>query len=70
MLSEWADVLQLKQVRLDLDRCIEAVQNLDCPAWLRYVEGYRSITDEHLDRCTRQHLGKVFGEMEAGSPKL
>jgi hypothetical protein len=66
MQAGWVDVLELKQVRADLDRSVEAVQGLDCPAWLKYVDGYRTITDEALERRVRQYLGRVLGQMKGG----
>jgi hypothetical protein len=56
----WIDVTQLKRVMQGLNQAMEAVQGLNCPAWVRYVDGYRSITDGHLERCIKRHLGQVF----------
>jgi hypothetical protein len=58
--AEWADVAQLKRVRQGLEQAIGAAQGLDCPAWVRYVDGYRAITDGHLDSCIRRHLVRVL----------
>lgn len=60
LLADWTDTINLKQVKQDLDRSLEAAQGLNCPAWQSYVEGYRSLTDEHLERTIKQHLGQVF----------
>jgi hypothetical protein len=61
--SEWVDIIHLKQVMQGLDLAIESVRGLDCPDWLRYVEGYRTLTDGHLDRTITLHLGQVFHRM-------
>ncbi len=58
--AEWIDIIQLKRVMLGLNRAIEAVQGLDCPAWVSYVDEYRAITDGHLGRCIRRHLQRVL----------
>jgi galactose-1-phosphate uridylyltransferase len=61
--SEWTDVNQLKQVKQGLDQALEAVQRLQCPDWVRYVEGYRALTDEHLNRAIKHHVSQVFSRM-------
>lgn len=58
--AQWIDVTQLKRVMQGLNQAIEAVRGLDCPAWVRYVDGYRAITDGHLERCITRHLGQVL----------
>jgi hypothetical protein len=58
--GEWIDVNQLKRVMRGLNQAIEAVQGLDCPAWVRYVNEYRAITDRHLERCIKRHLRQVL----------
>jgi len=61
--ADWTDVIQLKQVMQGLVSSLGAVKGLDCPTWLRYVDGYRTLTDEHLDRSIKLHLGQVFNQM-------
>lgn len=58
--AEWTDVTQLKRVMQGLNLAIETVRGLDCPAWVRYVDGYRALTDGHLERGILRHLGQIL----------
>ncbi|MGE5222257.1 MAG: hypothetical protein ACM3PY_07460 [Omnitrophica WOR_2 bacterium] len=59
----WIDVDGFKAVMQDLDRAIEAVRGMNCPAWVAYVDGYRKITDGHLERSIRRHLQRTFNNI-------
>lgn len=42
------DVIELKRVIQGLDSAVETVPELNCLAWVRYVDGYRVLTDRLL----------------------
>lgn len=52
----WQDVEHLRMVMEWLDDCLDAVRDLECPAWVDYVEGYRTLTDENLTSILGHHL--------------
>lgn len=52
----WMDVEHLQLVIQWLDDSTQAVQDLACPGWLDYVEGYRELSDEHLTTAIAKHL--------------
>lgn len=54
--KEWNDVEHLRLVLDWLDDSIEAVRELKCPAWVEYVEGYRTLTDKNLSLVMGHHL--------------
>lgn len=61
--SEWIDVNQFQQVKQGLKLSIEAVELLNCPAWVKYVNGYLEITEKHLERTIKAHLSRVLSKM-------
>ena len=52
----WADVEHLRLVIEWLDESITAVGGIDCPGWIEYVEGYKTLADEHLTTAIARHL--------------
>ncbi|NIS82282.1 MAG: hypothetical protein GTO14_19220 [Anaerolineales bacterium] len=52
----WLDVDHLRQVLDWLDRSIEVVQDLQCRAWVDYVDGYKRLADKYLTLATADHL--------------
>jgi hypothetical protein len=54
--AEWIDVDHLEVVLDYLEDSIEAVQGIECPAWIDYVEGYRWQANEHLTTAMARHL--------------
>ena len=52
----WQDVKHLRMVMEWLDDCLDAVRDLECPAWVEYVGGYRALTDENLTSVIGHHL--------------
>ena len=50
------------------DKAIEAIREIYCPGWLRYLEEYRSIAAEHQRACAAHHLSRVlFPAIGAGN---
>ncbi|MDQ4076418.1 MAG: hypothetical protein M3220_09255, partial [Chloroflexota bacterium] len=56
----WTDIEHLRLIIEWLDRSIEAVQDIDCPRWVGYVTGYRTLAHRHLLIMTSQHLMRVL----------
>ncbi len=54
--AEWVDVNNLELVLELLDDSIDAVREIECPAWIEYVEGYRWLTNEHLHSAMARHI--------------
>jgi hypothetical protein len=54
--AEWSDVSNLELVLKLLDDSLQAVQEIECPVWIDYVEGYRWLTNEHLNSAVARHL--------------
>ena len=54
--AEWVDVNHLEMVLDLLDDSMDAVQRIECPAWIDYVGGYRWLTNEHLTTAMARHL--------------
>ncbi len=61
--AEWVDIEHLRLVINWLDRSIDAVNGLDCPGWIEYVGGYRSLTDEHMTTAMARHLVRTLRPM-------
>jgi hypothetical protein len=59
----WLDVRQADAVIEWLDRSLEAVSNIDCPAWVEYVNGYRTLADKHANNFTARHLVRILEPM-------
>jgi hypothetical protein len=59
----WMDVEHLQLVIQWLDDSTGAVQGLECPGWLDYVEGYRELSDEHLTSAIARHLVRKLRPM-------
>ena len=58
--KEWVDVEQLRLVRKWLDLSLKAVQNIACSGWVEYVEGYQSLTDQHMTQAVARHLARIL----------
>lgn len=52
----WLDAENLQQVIAWLDQSLAAVEDLQCPAWVEYVEGYRTRANRHLTIAVGRHL--------------
>lgn len=57
---KWADNAALDRSIGVFSLAIEAVADLDCPLWKRYLETYRSIAREHADRLMLAHLQSIL----------
>jgi hypothetical protein len=58
--AEWADVDHLRMVIEWLDRAVDAVGSLECPRWVKYVDGYRTLADQHLTTAMARHFVRVL----------
>jgi hypothetical protein len=69
--AEWIDVNNLELVLELLDDSIEAVQGVECPVWIDYVEGYHWLTNEHLNSAMARHIvRKLRPVMENDKPGM
>ncbi|NIM95420.1 MAG: hypothetical protein GTO18_17120 [Anaerolineales bacterium] len=58
--DDWVDVRQLQEVIDWLDRSLNAVSSINCPAWIEYVNGYRTLANNHSTSFTARHLQRVL----------
>jgi len=50
------------------DKAIEAIRDINCPGWLRYLEEYRNIAAKHQRACAAYHLKQaLFPVLGAGN---
>lgn len=59
----WADVEHLRMVIEWLDDSLSAVEGIDCPGWVDYVEGYKKLADDHLTTAIARHLVRKLRPM-------
>lgn len=59
----WADINLLNEVGEWLDRSSAAVAEIDCPAWMSYLKGFRDLADRHLEGRTARHLAQSIQEL-------
>jgi hypothetical protein len=52
----WIDIDKLKQVIQWLDRALEPIQGMDCPAWVFYISEYKKRADESLKLALGEHI--------------
>jgi hypothetical protein len=57
----WQDVEAFTRVGEWLEESLAALDDLDCPAWRNYVEGYRLLTASHLNYAVAAHLRDAVG---------
>ncbi len=58
--QEWLDVEYFGLVIEHFDLCIEAVEGIQCAAWIHYLEEYRGIAEEHQKSATASHLMRTL----------
>jgi hypothetical protein len=56
--DNWSDVEHLRMVLNWLGDSIDAMEGIDCPSWIEYVEEYLELTDEHLTTTIARHLAR------------
>lgn len=61
--QEWAELGLLNRVTVWLERSMEAVANIKCPAWISYLDGYRDLADQHLKGRTARHIARSIHEL-------
>lgn len=54
----WPDVENLRKVIEWLDESTDAVTDLNCPAWISYVHGYRELANGNLSGAIAGHLAR------------
>jgi hypothetical protein len=52
----WLDVTSMQMTIKWLDKAIEAVDGLQCPKWVEYIDGCRSLADGFLTRFIARHI--------------
>lgn len=57
----WQDVEALTQVGEWLEESLAVLDDLECPAWRDYVEGYRMLAIGHLNYAAAAHLRDAVG---------
>lgn len=65
--AEWLDTTHMHQVVDWLEEAVNAVEDLNCPSWVEYVNGYQQRADQHLTRFYSIHIGQVFKPQPASS---
>ena len=65
--NKWLDVEYFSLVIEHFDRCIEAVEGLQCVAWIHYLEEYRGIAEEHQKAATAVHLMRTIESVTQSS---
>jgi hypothetical protein len=61
--DSWLDVDHIHLVMEWLDKSLAAVEGMSCQGWVDYVNGYRQLTDGHLNRAVARHLKRTVGPL-------
>ncbi len=64
--ANWSEIKLLNWAMEWLNRSKDAVDDINCPAWLRYLDGFREITEGHLSGRTARHLARSIEELLPG----
>ena len=67
--SSWLDVDHLNLAAEWLDRARASVEGIPCPNWIEYLEGFRSLTLEHIRQSTAGHLVQTLDPLVARGAK-
>ncbi|KPK89789.1 MAG: hypothetical protein AMJ88_17080 [Anaerolineae bacterium SM23_ 63] len=62
--AEWLDVEQMGEVIEGLNRSLEAVRDVDCPAWIDYVNGYKTLANEHMTGFVARHIMRILQQLD------
>ena len=62
--DEWLDVGQLGEVIEWLNRSLEAVREVDCPIWIEYVNGYKTLANRHMTGFTARHIMRILQQLD------
>jgi hypothetical protein len=54
--ADWLDVTYMRMAMQWLDKAIEAVDGLQCPRWVGYVDSRRSLADGFLTKFITRHI--------------
>ena len=65
--KEWMDVNKFRLVLEWFNRAIEAVQGIECPGWLDYLQEYRRVAEQHQKAALARHLLKVVKQLKDSS---
>jgi hypothetical protein len=62
--AEWSDVGQMSEVVEWLNRSLEVVREMNCPAWIDYVNGYKTLANEHLTGFVARHILRTLKQLD------
>jgi hypothetical protein len=62
--AEWLDVGQMGEVIEGLNRSLEAVREVQCSAWIDYVNGYKTLANEHMTGFVARHIMRILKELD------
>ncbi len=65
--KEWIDLVIFKEVIHWFDEAKQAVDGLNCPGWMRYLEEYQKIASGHQMACAANHLIHEFLPVVSGN---
>ncbi len=54
--ASWEDLEHLDLIEAWLAKALDAVDGIVCPAWKAYLDGYRSLAQQHATRLGARHL--------------
>ena len=57
----WLDIKHMVVVQEWMGNAAESASSLGCTGWMEYVDGYRTLADEHMARFKARHLLRVLG---------
>ncbi|UCF62017.1 MAG: hypothetical protein JSV37_04835 [Anaerolineaceae bacterium] len=67
--DEWLDVGQMGEVIEWLERSLEAVREVGCSIWIDYVNGYKTLANEHVKGFTARHIKRILQQLDINPSK-
>ena len=61
--DQWLDVEQMGEVIEGLNRSLEVVREVDCPIWIEYVNGYKTLANEHMKGFAARHILRILQQI-------
>jgi hypothetical protein len=58
--ADWLDLKYMGMVQEWLDKSVEATKGLGCQGWDDYLDGYRSLAEQHLTRYKARHMMRIL----------
>ena len=62
--DQWLDVEQMGEVIEGLNRSLEVVREVDCPIWIEYVNGYKTLANEHVKGFAARHILRILQQID------